>query len=500
VNRKTNNTIYRPVGKSDNAIVPEKLVNKENNFSAEQVEERTLTKRNTRECNRDQTQCWNNTMSALSRVHDLAKKDKELTFTQLMHHVTPELLRRSFYNLKKRAAKGVDGVDWAEYAVNEKANLENLYHRVQSGRYKPKPAKRIYIPKAEGGERPLSIQCIEDKIVQQAVVQLLNQIYENDFIGFSYGFRPKKSQHDALDALTYSLSKKKVNWVLDLDISKFFENVEHAWLIRMIQHRVQDKRLVQLIERWIKVGTVEDGGQRQPAQRGIPQGSVLSPLLANIYLHYAFDLWSHQWRKKARGEVTIVRYADDVVLCFQHRHDAQKYRSELNKRLDKFGLSVHPDKTSLICFGRFATRECAKYNGRKPQTFDFLGFTHYCTMKRNGEFKVGRKTINKRLRKQIKAIQLGLRKRLHEKISVTLEWLGRVLRGHINYYGVPGNGKQLSTFYYEIVRRWFKMLRRRSQRYSLTWERFGPWARKRLPKVRIVHLYPEERFCAKYSR
>lgn len=439
-------------------------------------------------------------MSGLSRVRELAKKEKKQTFTQLMHHVTPELLKQGFYSLKKRASKGVDGIGWSEYEVNEEVNLADLYQRMQNGRYKPKPAKRVYIPKADGSERPLSIQCIEDKIAQHAVVTVLNQIYENDFLGFSYGFRPKRSQHDALDALTYSLSKKKVNWVLDLDISKFFDSVEHAWLIRMIQHRVKDKRLVKLIERWIKVGTVEDGSKRQSAHVGIPQGAVISPLLANIYLHYVFDLWSNQWRKEVEGDVTIVRYADDAVLCFKYRHDARNYLMELKQRLSKFGLRVHPDKTTLICFGRFAARNCAKYDGCKPKTFDFLGFTHYCTVRRNGEFKVGRKTINKRLRKQIKAVQLGLRKRLHEKISVTLEWLGRVLRGHINYYGVPGNGKQLSLFHNEIVRRWFKMLRRRSQRHSLNWGRFGIWVRKHLPKVRIVHPYPEQRFCVKHSR
>jgi RNA-directed DNA polymerase len=438
-------------------------------------------------------------MLGLSRVRELAKKEKEQTFTQLMHHVTLELLKKGFHSLKKRAAKGIDGIGWSEYEVNEEANLADLYQRIQSGRYKPKPAKRVYIPKADGSERPLSIQCIEDKIAQHTVVTVLNQIYENDFLGFSYGFRPKRSQHDALDALTYSLSRKKVSWVLDLDISKFFDSVEHAWLIRMVQHRVKDKRLVKLIERWIKVGTVEDGNKRQPAYLGIPQGAVISPLLANIYLHYVFDLWSNQWRKKVEGDVTIVRYADDAVLCFQHQSNARNYLVGLKQRLSKFGLSVHPDKTKLIRFGRFA-RSHLKSSGSKPQTFDFLGFTHYCAVTRNGCFKVGRKTINKRLRKQVKAVQLGLRKRMHEKISVTLEWLGRVLRGHVNYYGVPGNGKQLSLFHYEIVRRWFKMLRRRSQRHSLTWERFGPWVRARLPKVRIVHPYPEQRFCAKHSR
>lgn len=460
-----------------------------------------MTEGNVREFNRDQAQCWGNTMLGLSRVREIANNDKQQTFTALMHHLTPELLKESFYQLKRNAAKGVDGISWHEYAENLEVRLLDLYARIQRGRYKPKPARRVYIPKGNGEQRALSIQCTEDKIAQQAVVTLLNQIYETDFKGFSYGFRQGRSQHDALDALAYAINKKKVNWVLDLDIRQFFDTVEHEWLIKMIQHRVRDRRLVKLIIRWIKVGVINEAGGRDAAQRGVPQGAVISPLLSNIYLHYVFDLWSHQWReKKAKGDVIIVRYADDAVLGFQSKWDANEYLALLNRRLREFGLATHPEKTRLIRFGRYAAEQCRE-KSEKLQTFDFLGFTHYCTTRRNnGEFKLGRKTIRKRLIKQIKAVQVGLRKRMHDPVGLTLKWLRSVLSGHINYYGVPGNSKSVSLFREEVVKRWFKMLRRRSQRYTITWEKFGPMTRSFLPKVRVVHAYPEMRFRAKYLK
>lgn len=460
-----------------------------------------MTERNASESARVQTQSWGDTMSRLTRVREKAMKDGKQSFTTLMHHITLELLRDSFYQLNRQSARGVDGMQWREYQESLEESLLDLHTRIQRGGYRPKPARRVFIPKGDGTQRSLSIQCIEDKIAQQAVVTLLNQIYETDFKGFSYGFRPQRSQHDALDALAYGICKKKVNWVLDLDIRQFFDTVEHDWLIRMIQYRVHDKRLVKLITRWIKVGVVDEMGHRQPAQCGVPQGAVISPLLSNIYLHYVFDLWSHQWRKKrARGEVLIVRYADDAVLCFQHKPEANEYLALLNQRLKDFGLTTHPDKTRLIRFGRYATEQCLNRGEGKPQSFDFLGFTHFCTVRRNGEFKLGRKTIRKRLISQIKTVQRELRKRLHEPVGPTLKWLRSVLTGHMNYYSVPGNGKCISLFHYEVVRRWFKMLRRRSQRHDIVWEKFGPWVRRVLPKVRIVHPYPEMRFRAKYSK
>ncbi len=440
-------------------------------------------------------------MLGFARVREQALRDKALQFTTLLHHVTPEQLKQSYFQLKRQAATGVDGVSWQDYQENLDDKIVNLHARIHSGRYTPKPARRVWIPKSDGTQRPLSIQSLEDKIAQHAVVALLNQIYEVDFMGFSYGFRPNRSQHDALDALTYGISKRKVNWVLDLDLQKFFDTVEHEWLIRMIRHRVQDKRLITLIKRWIKVGVVDDQGQRVPAERGVPQGAVISPLLANIYLHYAFDLWSHQWRKqKAHGEVLIIRYADDAVLGFQNKWDANAYLAMLAPRLNYFGLSVHPDKTRLIRFGRYAASQSAARHQKRPDTFDFLGFTHYCTIRENGEFKVGRKTVRKRLIKQIKAVQDELRKRMHEALGKTLKWIRAVLLGHMNYYSVPGNVQQINLFHQEVVNRWLKMLRRRSQRHRIIWAKFGPWVRSYLPKVQVIHPYPEMRFRAKYSK
>lgn len=460
-----------------------------------------MTKRNMRELTRDQTLSWESSMLGLSRVRESASKDKKQQFTTLMHHLSPALLRESFYQLKRKAAKGIDGVGWHDYQEKAESLLEDLHRRIQSGRYKPKAARRVYIAKSNGELRPLSIQCVEDKIVQQAVVTLLNQIYEQDFLGFSYGFRPGRSQHNALDALAYGITKKKVNWVLDLDIRKFFDTVEHDWLIQMIQHRVGDKRLIKMVTRWIKVGVVDDSGKREPAQCGLPQGAVISPLLSNLYLHYVFDQWSHQWRRtRAKGEVLVVRYADDAVLGFQNKWDANEYLALLKRRLCKFGLAIHPDKTRLIRFGRYASEQRMARKERKSETFDFLGFTHYCTTRRNGEFKLGRKTIRKRLKGQIQSVQAALRKRMHDSIPTTLKWLSSVLSGHMNYYSVPGNTRSIALFHYEVVRRWLKMLRRRSQRKKLVWEKFGPWARHYLPKPRVLHPYPEMRFQARYSK
>lgn len=468
---------------------------------AELMEERVLTKRNASERDHDQTQRWSNMMLAFAGVRKQASRNKQQTFTALMHHLTPELLRKSFYELKRQAAKGVDGVTWYEYHETLESRIADLYTCIQNGSYKPKPARRVYIPKADGTLRPLSIQSVEDKIAQQAVVSLLNQIYEVDFMGFSYGFRLGRSQHDALDALTYGISKKKVNWVLDLDIRQFFDTVEHEWLIRMIQHRVQDKRLLKLIVRWIKVGVTDEQGRRCPAQVGVPQGAVISPLLANIYLHYVFDLWSHQWRLRyAKGDVLVVRYADDAVLCFQNKWEANEYLVKLNQRVTRFGLTTHPEKTRLIRFGRYAVHQRIARGEGKPETFDFLGFTHYCTRRQNGEFKVGRKTVRKRMVKQLQAVQYELRRRMHDSPAKTLKWIQAVIRGHMNYYGVPGNCKSVNTFREEIVKRWYKMLKRRSQRSALNWSRFGNWLRRHLITVRVVHPYPEMRFCAKYSK
>ncbi len=496
--RSKNITRDRPARKSDEIVVPRKQANKTSSV-AEPVEGRVSTKRNASEYARDQTQRWEDTMSRLARVREAAIRHRKQSFTALLHHLTPLLLEQSFYELKRTAAEGVDGVSWRDYEEDLDNRLVDLHQRIHDGRYRPRPARRVYIPKADGSQRPLSILSIEDKIAQQAVVTLLNAIYETDFMGFSYGFRPQRSAHDALDALAWSVMRKSVNWVLDVDIRQFFDTVEHAWLIRMIQHRVQDPRLVRLIVKWIKVGVVDETGTRCPARRGVPQGAVISPLLANIYLHYVFDLWSHQWRSKnANGTVVIVRYADDVVLGFQYEAEAKTYLGLLKQRLQAFGLAVHPEKTRLIRFGRFA-RQAGRAAGR-PDTFDFLGFTHYCTTSKVGRFKLGRKTSGKRLIKQIREVTRQLRQRMHAPVNETLAWLNRVVRGYVNYFGVPGNSNAIGRFRLEIVRRWWKLLRRRSQRSRLNWAKFGAWISRNLVKTRIVHPYPEQRFRAKYSR
>ena len=421
-------------------------------MAAERVEGRVLAERNTSETSRDRTQRQAVAMSGLTRVHEVALKDRKQQFTALLHHLSPELLELSFSELNRQVARGLDGVSWQDYNENLVDNIMDLHTRVLGGSYRPKPSRRVEIPKGDGTSRTISIQCVEDKIVQQAITKILSQIYEVDFMGFSYGFRAKRNQHDALDALNWGITRRKVNWVLDMDIQKFFDTVEHEWLIRMLQHRVQDKRLLKLIIRWIKVGVVDENGKRLPVLIGVPQGAVISPLLSNIYLHYAFDLWSDKWRtQRTRRDVVIVRYADDAVLGFQSKREADCFLSHLRRRLDKFGLSLHSGKTRLIRFGRFAAARHKEYKEGKPGTFDFLGFTHYCSAKRDGRFRVGRKTSRKRLFGLIKAVQRDLVRRLHHPLRETLQWLSGVFRGHMNYFSVPGNIRCISFLRTELT-------------------------------------------------
>ena len=476
-------------------------MNKANKPVAEFTEGRVSTKGNSQQCARTQTQGWISATSRLLAVRKAAQRDRKQPFTNLFHHINEDLLRQSFQQLKRQSAPGCDGVTWSQYAEDLDNNIRALYQRLHNGRYRPKPARRVFIAKEDGTERPLSILCVVDKIVQQATVHVLNQIYETEFLGFSYGFRPGRGQHDALDALHIAIMKRKVNWVLDLDISQFFDRVEHDWLIRFVQHRVTDKRILRLIKQWIKVGVIDEHGHRVQARRGTPQGAVISPLLANIYLHYCFDLWVNRWRKDAQGEVIAVRYADDAVLGFQKHQDAQQFLMALTQRLGKFGLKVHPDKTRLIRFGRYALAQYAEKPSRgKPGAFDFLGFTHYLGRKHSGEVVVKRKTKRKRRIVQLKQIKQALRTRLHEKPRDTGRWLQRVVQGHINYYGVPFNAKALSQFVDEVKRLWLRSLRRRSQRHRMNWERFNLLIQRWIPKPKIVHPYPEQRFYAKYPR
>ena len=487
-------------GESHGPIVPEKAPNK-GKPDAEAVEGRGPTKRNVQQTATFGTQSPIGVSPGLLRVREAARKGKEVKFTALLHHITLDLLRESFAHLRRKAAPGVDGVTWAQYAEDAEERLRDLLTRVQRGSYRAQPSQRAYIHKADGKLRPLGIAALEDKIVQQAVVTVLNAIYEEDFLGFSYGFRPRHSQHDALDALWVGLTEKKVNWVLDADIRGFFDTINHEWLMKFIQHRVADPRILRLIRKWLRAGVSEDGEWSETTV-GTPQGAVISPLLANVYLHYAFDHWAQQWRKRqAAGDVIIVRYADDFVIGFQYRSEAEQFLTDLQERLSKFGLSLHPDKTRLIEFGRFAADSRQGRGVSKPETFNFLGFTHICGKTRtNRKFTVLRKTIAKRMAATLKRIRDKLWERRHEPVQKPGEWLGAIVRGWLNYHAVPGNTFRIEFFRDEAVRHWFRALKRRSQKSKLTWERFGSLALNWIPRARIQHPYRNARFHAKYAR
>lgn len=483
--------------KSDLEIVPKKVPNKGKHFSAETLEGRAKPKGNSQQSAAIRTQSRGVASTGLLAVRQAAQKNRGLQFTALLHHVTPDLLRESFYSLKREAASGIDGITWKTYEKDLEVKLAELYKQVHSGSYRSKPAKRTYIPKTDGSQRPLSIWCLEDKIVQQAVAHILNAIFEVDFLGFSYGFRPGRGQHDALDALQVALYRRKVSWVFDADITKFFDQMDHEWVMSFVSHRIADKRILRLIKKWLKVGVMEDG-RRIWNDRGAPQGAVISPILANIYLHYVYDLWVHSWRKRGSvGDVIVIRYADDTIAGFQHKKDAEIFRALLEERLKSFGLSLHPEKTRLLRFGRFAAADCWKDKLRKPETFDFLGFTHFCAKaKKNKWFVVGRKTIKKKMRSKLSEIKDELRRRICRPIAETGRWLNQVLTGHLNYYAVPGNGKSITTFFYCVSWHWLRSLRRRSQRHKMTWKRFGRIRDIFFPKIRIVHPYSIHRFDA----
>jgi RNA-directed DNA polymerase len=474
--------------------------NKDGSPFAEGEEGRPLVKENTHQSSTPSTQSETRVSQGLAGVRKAAKEKKELKFTTLLHHLTVGLLRESFYALKRKAAPGVDGLRWKEYEPGLENRLVDLHGRVHRGAYRALPSRREYIPKSDGRRRPLGIAALEDKIVQQAVVTILNQIYEADFRGFSYGFRPGRSQHQALDALNVGITRKKVSWVLDADIRSFFDALSREWLLKFIQHRVADDRILRLIQKWLNAGVVEEGEWKN-TEMGTPQGSVISPLLANIYLHYVFDLWVEAWRKKcARGDVVVVRYADDSVLGFQYRADADRFLSSLRERLGKFGLELNPDKTRRIEFGRFAERDRSQKGEGKPETFDFLGFTHISGKDRNGRFVVKRKTIGKRLRAKLDEIKLQLRKRMHDPTVQTGKWLKSVVQGYFNYHAVPGNTASLNVFRCRVTRLWRQVLRRRSQRNYLNWARMQQLAARWLPFPRVLHPWPRVRFDATHPR
>jgi group II intron reverse transcriptase/maturase len=475
-------------------------LNKDGRTSAENEEGRPLNKENIRPPNTQPTQSGARVSQGLAGVRKAAKEHQEMKFTALLHHLTVDLLRESLYALKRKAAPGVDGTTWQEYETGREGRLIDLHSRVHRGAYRAKPSRRVYIPKADGRQRPLGVAALEDKIVQQAVVTILNAIYEEDFLGFSYGFRPGRSQHQALDALSHALTVKHVNYVLEADIRGFFDNISHAWMLKFVQHRVADRRILRLIQKWLKAGVMEEG-EWSETEMGTPQGAVVSPLLANIYLHYAFDLWVQAWRKKhARGDVVVVRYADDIVLGFQSQTEADRFLEDLRERLGKFELELHPDKTRRIEFGPFAELYRKRRGEGKPETFDFLGFTHISGKNRRGQFTVKRKTIAKRLRGKLQAIKRQLRQRRHDPIAQTGEWLRSVVQGYFNYHAVPGNLDRLRTFRDRLTRLWRTQLRQRSQRHRLNWPRLHRLAVRWLPAPRVLHPWPSQRFAATHPR
>jgi group II intron reverse transcriptase/maturase len=485
-------------GESYNSVVLTKQPNEGQGGPKEAVEGRLLTRENAEQLNPGRTQSRESGPNGLERVREAAKKDGKLQFTALLHHVNIDLLRDSYHSLKKTAAPGVDGMTWQEYGTDLEEQLQDLHGRIHRGAYQAQPSRRVWIPKADGRERPLGIAALEDKVVQHAVGTVLNQIWEEDFLGFSYGFRAGRSQHEALDALYVGITRKKVNWVLDLDIRSFFDKIDHDWMIRFVEHRIGDQRIVRLMQKWLKAGVMEQG-QWNETKEGTPQGAVISPILANLYLHHALDLWVDAWRKKqAKGEVIIVRYADDAVLGFQHQDEAERFLSELKERLAKFGLELHPEKTRLIEFGRYATERRRKRGEGKPETFNFLGFTHICgTSHKTGYFTVKRKTMGKRLAAKLKDIKAKLRARLHGVIGDTVKWLKAVVRGYFQYHAIPDNEERMKTFRHEILRLWLRQLRRRSQRSRWTWARFQEKLGAQLPEIQILHPYPNERFDAR---
>jgi|HubBroStandDraft_1064217.scaffolds.fasta_scaffold75711_2 RNA-directed DNA polymerase len=491
------------VGESDDSIVPTKQANKVGQLAtAESAEGRGSTKGNDFAVGRAPDSAPDQRVDRLEGVRQVARRDKKVRFTALLHHVTRELLFRSFYQLKREAKPGVDGQTWQEYDDEGLLDrINDLHDRVHRGTYRAKPSKRAWIPKADGRQRPLGIASLEDKIVQQAVKTVLEHIYEEDFVGFSYGFRPGRGPHNALDALWVGLDKRKVSWVLDADIRGFFDAIDHEWMLKFLGHRIADRRILRLIRKWLRAG-VSDDGTWSKTTVGTPQGAVISPLLANVFLHYVLDLWAQHWRKHyARGEVIIVRYADDFVMGFQHRDDAERCLQELRGRFVKFGLELHPEKTRLLEFGRFAAERRAKRGLGKPETFTFLGFTHLCGKTRRGAFTIKRQTSTKRMRAKLQEIKTRLRRLMHDQVAYVGNWLRSVVQGWFNYHAVPGNSRCLDTFRTQCARMWLVVLRRRSQKgRRWTWERMARLIRRWLPSARILHPYPNQRLIVIHPR
>jgi group II intron reverse transcriptase/maturase len=486
--------------KSDTAVVAVKPTNKAGATAAESVEPRAETKRNAGEQSTHRTLSRVRVTQALDRVRQAARQRKKEKFTALLHHLSLDLFWEAFLALKRDAAPGVDDLTWRTYAADLERNLIDLHARVHRGAYRALPSRRTYIPKADGRQRPLAVAALEDKIVQRATVAVLNSIYEEEFLGFSYGFRPKRGQHDALDALVVGITRKRVNFILDADVRSFFDEVSQGWLVRFVEHRIGDPRIVRLIQKWLKAGVLEDGVVTV-SDKGTGQGSVISPLLANVYLHYVFDLWADHWRRReATGDVIIVRYADDIVVGFEHEADARRFWNAMQRRFEEFALSLHPDKTRLIEFGRHAAARRGQAGLGKPETFNFLGFTFICGRSRAGKFLVKRKSRRDRMRGRLKDIKEELRRRRHQPIPEQGKWLTQVVRGYFAYHAVPTNSASIRAFRHYVVDLWRRSLSRRSQRGGITWQRIKQIADDLLPRTKILHPWPQQRFAVRYSR
>src|SRR5215467_820085 len=487
--------------KSDSAIVAGKPTNKAVSTAAEPVERRVGAKGNASQQSTDRAQNRATVPQALERIRKVAKERKKERFIALLHHISIDLLDEAFYELKENAAAGVDGLTWRGYEQDLEENLEDLHARVHRGAYRALPSRRVYIPKPDGRQRPLAVAALEDKIVQRAVTVVLNAIYEVDFLGFSYGFRPGRGAQDALDALAVGINRTNVNWILDADIRSFFDEINQKWLIRFLEHRIGDRRIIRLIQKWLKAGVMEDGVVRA-SEKGTGQGSVISPLLANIYLHYVLDLWAdrHWRRREATGNMIIVRYADDFIVGFQHESDARRFLDEMRKRLGEFALSLHPEKTRLIEFGRFAAERRKRRGLGTPETFNFLGFTFICGKTRSGQFQIKRKTRRDRMQAKLRKIRETLRRCMHRPIPEQGKWLGQVVRGYFNYHAVPTNGRALDVFRHHVTDLWRRTLRRRSQKDRITWTRMTQLADDFLPKPIILHPWPSDRFAVTHPR
>jgi RNA-directed DNA polymerase len=489
-------------GQSDSRVVPTKSANQLMlEVGAEQMEGRGLVKGNAVEGSMPRAQSRSYGMQeALRRIGQAGRREPRKKMTSLLHHVYAIAnLREAYYSLKREAAAGIDGETWQHYGEQLESNLKDLSSRLGRGAYRAPAVRRVYIPKADGRLRGLGIPALEDKIVQWVVAQILSAIWEPEFKGFSYGFRRRRGAHDALDALAVGIAQRPINWVLDADIRGFFDNISHDWLLKMIEHRVGDKRLIALVRKWLRAGVMEEG-EWKLSEAGTPQGGLVSPVLANIYLHHVFDQWAQQWRKRAaRGAVIMVRYADDIVVGFEHRDEAERFQRELSARLRKFELELHEEKTRLIEFGRHAAGDRQRRGERKPETFNFLGFTHICGKTRAGRFTVVRKTMRKRMQTKLKELKREFRRRMHSPLKEQGQWVGAVLRGHYQYYGVPFNSASLSSFVYHVKGLWHRALSRRSQKGELAWVRFEKLVGHWIPAPRVCHPYPSQRLARRFA-